>query len=50
MAYDQFVVGSKPWHHIWDGCRRFASYYVKRKTENKGSQMGQKIYLRKIMT
>jgi hypothetical protein len=25
---------------IMDGCKRFASYYIKRKIENKGSQMG----------
>jgi hypothetical protein len=25
---------------ILDGCKRFASYYIKRKIENKGSQMG----------
>jgi hypothetical protein len=23
-----------------DGCKQFASYYIKRKIENKGSQMG----------
>jgi hypothetical protein len=25
---------------ILDGCKRFASYYIKGKIENKGSQMG----------
>jgi hypothetical protein len=25
---------------ILDGCKRFASYYIKEKIENKGSQMG----------
>ena len=27
---------------IMDGCKRFASYYIKRKIENKGNQMGHK--------
>jgi hypothetical protein len=27
-------------HRMLDGCKRFASYYIKRKIENKGSQMG----------
>jgi len=25
-------------HRILDGCKRFASYYIKEKNENKGSQ------------
>jgi hypothetical protein len=36
---------------ILDGCKRFASYYMKRKIENKGSQMGhtkKKILKKKI--
>ena len=30
----------KPRHRILDGCKRFASCYIKVKIENKGSQMG----------
>jgi hypothetical protein len=35
--------------HILDGCKQFASYYIKEKIENKGSQMGhtKKKYLKK---
>jgi hypothetical protein len=35
--------------YVLDGCKRFASYYIKRKIENKGSQMGhnKKKYLQK---
>jgi hypothetical protein len=35
---------------ILDGCKQFASYYIKRKIENKGSQMGhtKKIFLKKF--
>ncbi len=34
---------------ILDGCKRFASYYIKEKLKNKGSQMGhtKKKYLKK---
>ncbi len=32
--------GFKPWYRILDGCQWFASYYINRKIENKGSQMG----------
>jgi hypothetical protein len=44
MAHDQEVVGLNP------GCKRFASYYIKRKIEIKGSQMGhtKKKYLKNI--
>ncbi len=31
--------GFKPRHRKLDGCKQFASYYIKRKIENKGSQM-----------
>ena len=30
----------KPQHRLLDGCKQFASYYIKEKFENKGSQMG----------
>ncbi len=32
--------GFKPRQRILDGCKQFASYYIKEKLENKGSQMG----------
>ncbi len=42
--------GFKSRHRILDGCKRFASYYIKEKIENKGSQMGhtKKNILKKI--
>jgi len=40
MAHDQEVVSSTPAPYILDGCKRFASYYIEEKIENKGSQMG----------
>jgi hypothetical protein len=35
---------------IMDGCKQFASYYIKRKIENKGSQMGhtKKVFKKKL--
>ncbi len=32
--------GFKPQHRLLDECKRFASYYIKEKLENKGSKMG----------
>jgi hypothetical protein len=32
--------GFKPWHRILYKSKQFASYYIKEKFENKGSQMG----------
>ncbi len=37
MAHDQEV---QTRHRILDGYKQFASYYIKKKIENKGSQMG----------
>ena len=37
MAHDQEVAGS---NRILKGCKQFASYYIKEKIKNKGSQMG----------
>ena len=41
--------GLKPQHCLLDGCKQFASYYIKdRKIENKGSLMGhtKKIFIK----
>jgi hypothetical protein len=39
MAHDQEIVGSNPGIVYWMDLSD-ASYYIKRKIENKGSQMG----------
>jgi len=39
MAHDQEIVGSNPSTVYWMDVSN-ASYYIKRKFENKGSQMG----------
>ncbi len=39
MAHDQEVVGSNPGTIYWMDVSDDASYYIKRKNENKGSQM-----------
>jgi hypothetical protein len=40
MAHDQEVVGSNPSTVNWMDVSDDASYYIKKKIENKGSQMG----------
>ncbi len=49
MAHDQEVVGSNPGTIYQMDVRDNASYYIKRKYENKGSQVGQtkKIFKKK---
>jgi hypothetical protein len=39
MAHDQEVVGSNPGTVYWMDVRDDASFYIKKKIENKGSQM-----------
>ncbi len=39
MAHDQEIVGSNPGTVYWMDVSDDASYYIKRKIENKGSQM-----------
>jgi hypothetical protein len=47
MAHDQEIVNSNPGTEYWMDVSD-ASYYIKRKIENKGIQMGHtKIYLKK---
>jgi len=41
MAHGQEVLGSNPGTVYWMGVSDDASYYIKRKIENKGSQLGQ---------
>jgi hypothetical protein len=40
VAHDQEVVGSNPGTVYWMDVSNYASYSIKRKIENKGSQMG----------
>jgi hypothetical protein len=49
MAHDQEVVSSNPCTVYWMDVSNEASYYIKRKIENKGSKWGTlKNYLKKI--
>ncbi len=40
MAHGQEVVGFKPWHRLLDGCKQFASYYIKEKLKIKVAKWG----------
>ena len=40
MAHDQELVGSNPSTVYWMDVSDDASYYIKKKIENKGNQMG----------